>query len=257
MELKVENNFQLKYMQQAFAVPVSIATPGDVQTWRSQWMSALKMWHSPYKALIDCTNLSLASPSAPDTQKALLTMLKFFEGLFLRQAAGFGLDPSKGHDLLPFPVYASIEEALGALAIRTVKEKGAPVDFRDAIQIQNHFQQHVVELGFSMPVVIDDQAKIDALKSKLTNNLMQWHSKWSLLIDCTNLDFSDGISPSFALLERYLRGFYMKVMIGYSPRSAKESYPFEVFRARHNAAARLGSEGNFSGDAADCNSRKS
>ena len=48
----------------------------------------------------------------------------------------------------------------------------------------------------------------------------------------------------------------MKKAIGYSPKGIKESYPFEVFRARHRAAAALEAEGAFSGDAADCKSRK-
>jgi len=256
MELKVENNFQHKYMRMSFSEPVIIASTADVQAWRSQWMAALKSWHSPYKALIDCSQITVADPPAPEVQKALQTMLKFFEGLFLRQAAGFGLDPSRGHGHLPFPVAVTDEEAQASLGIRGPKEKGAPADFREAIQTQNHFQQHVIEIGFSVPVVVDDKTKIEALKSKLTNNLMQWHSKWSLMIDCANLEISEDMVAPFDLLVRYLRGFYMKEIIGYMPRVSKEKYPFEVFRARHNAAARLESEGNFSGEDADCKSRK-
>lgn len=35
-----------------------------------------------------------------------------------------------------------------------------------------------------------------------------------------------------------------------------KKYPFEVFLARHKAAAQLESEGLFSGEDADCQSRK-
>ena len=243
-------------MRQSFAEPTIIANAADVAAWRSQWMAALKSWHSPYKALIDCSQLRISEPPSPEVIKALQTMLKFFEGLFLRQAAGHGLDEKMGHAHLPFSVFATDDEAQGHIGIRSTREKGAPADFRESIQIQNHFQQHVVELNFSVPVVIDDKSKIDALKSKLTNNLMQWHSKWSLMVDCANLEIDEGQKEQFNLLVRYLRGFYMKDIIGYMPKVPKEKYPFEVFRARHNAAARFESEGNFSGEDADCKSRK-
>ena len=36
----------------------------------------------------------------------------------------------------------------------------------------------------------------------------------------------------------------------------QETYPFKVFRSRHRAAAELESEGLFSGEDADCQSRK-
>ena len=248
-----EHEYQKKLMIQRFTEPCTLAVSADVQAWRSAWMGALSSWHSPYKVLVDCSELSIEN--APDVVKGLDLMVRFFNGFFLRKIVGFGRKDGKGHEFLPFPVLATEEEAAVELGIR-VRESKEPTDFRSTIQFQNHFQQHTVELSFSQPVVIRTAEEVGILRSKLSNNLMQWHSKWSLLVDCANLEVAPEARP---LLERMLvvmRGFFMKQAIGYGTKSSAESYPFKVFRARHKAAAELQGEGNFSGDKADCKSRK-
>lgn len=253
MTVQIENDFQQKIMTQGFASPTVLATPADVQAWRSTWMSGLSSWHSPYKVLIDCSQLTVGDD--PAVAKALDVMVRFFNGFFLRKIVGYGLTPGRGHEHLPFPVHATVEEAAVDLGIRQPKERVA-TDFRSTIQLQNHFQQHTIELNFAQPVVIETKEQVETLKSKLMNNLMQWHSKWSLIVDCANLEVAPDALPHMTKMLAVLKGFFMKQAIGYSPRGAKESYPFPVFRARHRAAAELEGEGNFSGDDANCRSRK-
>src|SRR5690606_2603525 len=108
-----------------------------------------------------------------------------------------------------------------------------PSDFRSAIQIQNHFRQHVMEVGLAGPVVISETEQVQILRSKIMNNLTQWHSKWSLLFDCTNLEIDPATHPQWELMFRAFRGFFMKDVVGYSPKGPKETYPFPVYRARH------------------------
>lgn len=253
MTMAFEHDFQQKIMTQRFSEPTTLATAADVQAWRTAWMGQLSSWHSPYKVMVDCTQLTLGD--APEVAKALDVMVRFFNGFFLRKIAGFGLDATRGHTALPFPMHATAEEAAVDLGVRAPKDRVA-TDFRSMIQLQNHFQQHTVELNFSEPVIIATKEHIATLKSKMMNNLMQWHSKWSLIIDCTNLEVAPEVREDLERMLTVLRGFFMKQVIGYSPKGVKESYPFQVFRARHRAAAELEGEGNFSGDAADCKSRK-
>jgi len=252
LQVKFEHNYQLKYMTQSFAEPVHLSSPTDVQQWRSQWMAALSSWHSPYKALIDCSNLE--SNDTPEINKAIELMIKFFTGFFLRKAVGFSPNAANLKHL-PFEIFESLEDASIALGIRTPKA-ATPGDFRSSIQFQNHFQQHVVELNFAEPVVISTSDQVVVLKSKIMNTLMQWHSKWSLMIDCTNLEVDPIVHPDLERMFKVLNGLFMKTVIGYSPKGAKETYPFPVYRARHKAAAQLEHEGSFSGDAADCKSKK-
>lgn len=237
-----------------FPESLTITSDRDILELRAAWMEALKSWHSPYKALIDVSNLSV-SPSETDRQKVVNSferMIKFFEGLFLRKVIAFGFDAGKGHDLLPFEFVESEELAREKVGLREAINRVAPGDFRSSIQIQNHFRQHTVELSFAAPVRIESPDQVAALKSKLMNNLMQWHSKWNLLIDCANCEVDGSVLQELASLEKTFRGFFMKSWIGYSPRGDAAQYPFKTFRSRHNAVARLESEGLFSGDSAQC-----
>lgn len=253
MKLAVDNNFQLKYMVQRFEEPTVLATAADVQAWRQAWLGALGSWHSPYKLAIDCSQLTVNDDEA--VRKALDVMLRFFNGFHLRKVVGYGRDEARGHASLPFPVVATEDEAFADIGVRQLKTRD-PTDFRSTIHLQNHFPTHVIELSFGEPVRIETKEQVLVLKSKLTNNLMQWHSKWSLLVDCTNLDIDPAVDKDLDSLFKTLRGFFMKTVIGYSPRTKEATYPFDVYRARHRAAAILEGEGNFSGDKADCQSRR-
>jgi hypothetical protein len=253
VKLQIENDYQQKIMSQAFEGPATVASEADVQTWRTAWMDGLKSWHSPYKLMVDCTNLTVADDEA--AKKALDRMVKFFKGFFLRDVVGFGKKAGQGHEFLPFEVKESEDEAAAAVGIR-VRTARAATDFRSTIQLQNHFRQHVIELNFSEPVKLTTKDQIATIRSKLTNILMQWHSKWSLLVDCTNLEVDAAVKADLERMLTVMKGFFMKQVIGYSPKGPKDQYPFEVYRARHKAAAVLEGEGNFSGDDADCKSRK-
>lgn len=256
VHLDFENDFQQKIMLQTFAVGSTISTSKDVLAWRQAWMGALKSWHSPYKAVIDCTNLMIAGDEAA-LKKDLERVVKFFEGFYLKKIVGFGFDGGKGHELLPFKVVVTEDEANHDIGIRTrIGAKGDAADFRSLIQIQNHFRQHTMEVTMGMPAVFDSKEKLQHLRDKITNNLRQWHSKWNLLFDCTNLRVSPELKADFQAMLVYFNGLYLKKVVGYGIQANKEQYPFELFRARHNAAARLEAEGAFSGDEADCVSRK-
>lgn len=253
MKIDFDHDYQQKVMTQAFAEPTLLAATGDVQAWRAAWMGALGSWHSPYKVMVDCEKLTVGDD--PEVAKALTLMVRFFNGFFLRKVAGYHRQGGQGHERLPFPVHATEDEAAVDVGLRQAKTR-EPTDFRSTIQLQNHFPQHTVELAFAEPVVIATKEQVATLRSKLMNNLMQWHSKWSLIIDCANLEVAPEVAADFERMLAVLRGFFMKRAVGYQPRGGKESYPFEVYRARHRAAAVIEAEGNVSGDQADCKSKK-
>jgi hypothetical protein len=254
VKLKFEHDFQQKIMTQSFTEPLVIDSSATIKAWRSLWTQELKSWHSPYKLIIDCSNVTYQGSSETDRELGL--MFRFFEGLFLKSTVGFGFKASAGHQSLPFKVLESFEDAQREAGVRGLRYPGAPADFRASIQLQNHFAQHVIEVSFSDDIIIDSREKIEDFKSKLTNNLMQWHSKWSLLIDCTRVRFTDEMQADWKKLEAYFRGFFMKAVIGYSPQiEYRGAYPFQTFKARHAAVAKLESEGLFMGNDAQCKSK--
>ena len=252
MQLEFESNYRDKILYMRFTEPTTISSKTDVLKWRAQWTDALKSWHSPYKAMIDLTNIQ-SIEDTEEVKQAFSQMARFFKGFFLRKAAGFGKEYG---ELLPFETFVEEKMAADNLGIRERKQV-KPGDFRTAIQFENDFRQHVIELTFSDKVSITTTEQVVTLKEKLTNNLMQWHSKWSLLIDCTNLETVDPkLEKDFERTFKFLRGFFMKKVIGYSPANKDSTYPFKVYRSRHKAVAELEGEGITSGDEADCLSKK-
>lgn len=254
--LEFENNFQKKYLVLSIKEPFTISSPKDVMTLREEWLKGLSSWHSPYKAVVDCSNLIIKPETDTDEKvvKALNRMLKLLSGLFLKKAVGFGFDESKGHSLIPFEVVESQEEAFDKCGIRFKNSKKSDLDFRSSIQVQNHFNQHVMEVTFANKAVMDDLKKFSMLKSKITNNLMQWHSAWNLLIDVTDLEMSEELAPHFDRMVNYFQGLFLKKVMGYGP--SKSKFPFKVYRSRHRAAAELEASGHFSADEVRCRSGK-
>jgi hypothetical protein len=256
VELEFEPNFQKRVLTMRFTTPTIIATRKDLLQWRQRWTEALKSWHSPYSALIDATNLTIQPENADAMRAEFSVMQRFFAGLFLKKAVVFGIDAGRGSAVLPFEVFDDPLAAAQAVGLKEGASRAAAADFRSTLIFQNDFQRHVIELGFSEPVRIDSKEQIAVLKSKLSNTLMQWHSKWSLLIDCANLSVAAEIDDEWHKFDKYFRGFFMKTVIGYSPAANSGEYPFPVYRARHKAVAQLESEGAFMGNEADCKSRK-
>ena len=253
--LKIDFNpdFQRKLLTQSFAVGSELRTVADVDSWREQWMAQLSSWHTPYKAMIDCQNLRVAI-AATDTETlrtALTQMHTFFQKFFLRKVACCNV--ATEHQVLPFTQFATTKEAYEFLGLRQPRSGGS-TDLRGQVILQNHFQQQVVELGFSQDFCLDTEDKYLILKSKLSNNLAQWHTHWSLLIDCTNFSVSSNYCDKFDALIDFLRRYFLRKVVGYQGRQA--GFSFQVFRSKHRAALALESaDTSKSGDEAHCRSR--
>ena len=252
LHIDFEHDYQHKLMQQRFATGSVLCDADAVRAWRQQWMAQLSSWHTPYKALIDCQHLTLHDDA--QLKEALETLLTFMQKLFLRKAVGFNRQEGSHHELLPFAVVATEAEARQELGVRTqARPRGD--DVRSQIVIQNHFRQQVVELSFSVPFVLDSDDKLAVLKSKLTNNLAQWHSKWSLLIDCANFNIDAPYRQQFAELEVFLRRYFLQKTVGYNRRGSEQDFPFAAFRAKHKAALQLERDTTVAGDEAHCRTR--
>ncbi len=253
MVLQLESDFQKKILFISFPPETVLSELSQVESWQKQWSEPLKAWHSPYKALIDCSSLSIKANS-PEIHQALSRMLAFFSKFFLRKAVGWGLRTDSGLEQAPFEIVSTQDEALALLGIREQVSR-AVSDFRSLIHFDNHFEQKNVELSFAEPVSLTKD-KMLILKSKLTNNLMLWHSGWSLLIDCTNLEIPEEDWADFDRLVKFLKGFFLEDFIGYVADKKGKTYPFPVFRSRHKAAAQLKPKVIESGRDANCANRK-
>ena len=254
LHIDFEHDFQQKLMQQRFAAGSVLRDATAVRTWRQLWMAQLSSWHTPYKALIDCQHLTVGDDA--QLKDVLATLVTFMQRLFLRKAVGFNRREGCHHELLPFAVVATEAEARQELGLRgPVRPRGD--DLRSQIVIQNHFRQQVVELSFSVPYVLDDDNKLAVLKSKLINNLTQWHSRWSLLIDCGNFSIDAAYRQNFAALEVFLRRYFLQKIVGYNRKGAAQDFPFPAFRSKHKAALQLERDTAVAGDEAHCRTSSS
>lgn len=252
LEIDFQHDFQRKCMLQVFANGSAINSEQHVKKWKQLWMNELASWHTPYKAIIDCQHLTLGGDQV--LPPALAEMINFLKKLFLRKVAGFNYRSAQNHDLLPFPMFDKLNDAEKELAIRHSK-RIVGGDLRSQVIISNHFRQQVVELSFSEPFVVDNDDKLAIIKSKMTNNLMQWHSKWSLLVDCQNLTIVD--KGGFEQIIDFLKRYFLQKVVGYNRRGKSEDYPFPAYRSKHKAALQLEGDTTVAGDEAHCRSQRS
>ena len=252
LELDFQHDFQRRCMLQVFAKGSKISSEQHVKKWKQLWMNELASWHTPYKAIIDCQHLTVATDQS--LQPAFVEMIKFLKKLFLRKVAGFNYRQTQNHDLLPFPMFDKLSDAEDELAIRASK-RTIGGDLRSQVVVHNHFRQQVVELSFSELFVVDNDDKLEIIKSKMTNNLMQWHSKWSLLIDCQNLSIVD--KRGFEQIIVFLKRYFLQKVVGYNRKGKSEDYPFPAYRSKHKAALSLESGTGVAGDEAHCRSQRS
>lgn len=262
--LLFEHDYKAKVLYLSFEPSSLLKTSEDALALRSQWLAGLKTWHSPYKALLDLTNLeipfeALDEKTLQSLKKSLHATEKLLKGFFLKKGACFkeysnDEEKKKYDELLPFVFFKSKEEACSYLSLRVAQEKKEALDLRSRIIIENNFKDHTIELSFQDTVLIDDKEKLMVLKDKLFNNLMHWHSSWNLLVDCQNFEITQEMVPLFQKVERFLKGFFLEKIIGYN--TGGKEYPFESYRVRHKAALYIKSQDLFSGEDAQCASRK-
>ena len=256
-QITFENHLQKRVMEIHFPEGFCIASEADIQSLRKAWTGNLKTWHSPYSCLFDLRRFEVQ----PHMQASFERMLKFFSGFFMKKILGFYEAESEafalGNAAITFEKVCGYDEARKAIGL---EKSGGLIrdlnDLRQRIQIENDFNAHVMDITFLAPTVLNSVADVEIFKSKLTNILMQWHSPYRILLNCSELSFSAEGVKEFEKLERFLKGFFCKGIVGYSPMQSKETYPFRTFRSRHLAAGALENEGLVSGNVANCSTRQ-
>ena len=252
--VEVEHHFQQRIMVQTFCVDLENADEKTLKKqwknqWKKQWMEELGKWHSPYTlVLVSAAKVDETSP----LWAVLAEQADFFKKFFLKKVVLCGdWHAPAGSDWVVCP---DLDASLAKAGWRG-KKAAVSDDFRSQLQFENFFKQNVIELSFANPVKVDSSQKLQAIKSKLTNQLMQWHSPWSLLINCGNLLVEKEQSEALGAVFKSFEKLYMLKIIGYSPSSKDAAYPFKVYRSRHKAAAELDSANAIAGDTANCSSR--
>lgn len=247
-----ENHLSLRVMEIHFPEGYAIHGQDDLQALKRAWQGNLSKWHSPYTLLFDARAFEVDEAMRPAFEK----LVAFFKGFFMRKVVGF-CEPGRPPAWMPFEVVEGYEEAAKQTGLgREGGLKRDLADLRSRIVVDNDFTAHVMDVSFLAETTLRGASDVEILKSKLTNILMQWHTPYSVLVNCVNLRFDPEARVAFGRLERFLKGFFCKTIVGYAPVDDKAGYPFPTYRARHQAAAALEHEGLVSGDVANCSTRK-
>lgn len=252
MRIEFENHLSARVIEVQFPDGLNITSAEDLSRLKSAWSENLKRWHSPYSCLFDCRKLTIH----PDLQPEFEKLIAFFKKFFMKSILGF-CESGTAPIWCPFEVVEGYEAAVA----RTGLARGAGLqrdlaDLRSRIQIDNDFNAHVMEISFLADTKLESRADILTLRSKVQNILKMWHSPYSILFNCSNLTFSPEAQSDFVAFEKFVLSFFCKRVIGYAPKDSKDTYPFQVYRSRHIAAAELEHSGIQSGATANCSTRK-
>lgn len=249
-KIEFENHFALKVVVIYFPNGYHIANETDLTELKNAWTKNLKSWHSPYTCLFDLRNFYIDKDFEPQFNKLIL----FFKNFFMRKIIGF-YDEKSNKVEVNFETVLGYEQAAAQTGLARTFDRKA-TDLRSKIQFDNDFNAHVMEISFISDTDFITKEDIEVLKAKLQNNLMLWHSPYSVIINCINCTFSEEAKNEFTKIEKFLRAFFCKKIIGYSPKEQKEAYPFLTYRSRHLAAGSLENNGLEAGDKANCSTRK-
>lgn len=234
LPLHFEPDFQKKLLFISLTHEIQLDSPDQWQSLKDQWCENLKLWHTPYKACLDFSKLTI-SPESAELVAPFFKLIKFFNAFHLRKACIYGLDYSGE---LPIENLGSFEEAMEFLKVRTGKRMAYdPESFRSVVMMENHLAGHIVEVMFAREVVFDSAEKVKDLRGKLTTNLMHWHHGWYLLMDVSAASFTVECDKPLRQMLRFLEGFFMAGAFGYG-KKAKDfpsDFPIKIFRTKHQA----------------------
>ena len=251
-KIEFENHFSARVVIIIFPDGYKIETEEDITNIKNAWTKNLKSWHSPYTCLFDLRDFHILA----EHEFAFDKLINFFKNFFMRKIIGF-YDEQSNKVTVKFDTVVGLDNASAQTGLSREKDLDKKItDLRSKIQIDNDFNAHVMEINFIGDTHFVTAADIGVLKSKLQNILMLWHTPYSVLVNCVNCTFSEDAHKEFLKVERFLKGFFCKSIIGYAPKANKETYPFLTFRSRHLAAASLENSGIESGEIANCSSRK-
>lgn len=249
-KIQFENHFNTRVIEILFPEGYEIKSLEDIQYLKKKWQENLKSWHTPYTCVFDLRQFDIDATFKNEFKK----LIHFFQKFHMKKIIGFKNSQSNmsSHDF-DFELFDTYENALHQIGLT----KGAGLkrnieNLRERIVIENDFQAHAMEISFLTETVLNTKSDIQILKSKIQTILRMWHTPYNILFNCVNLKFSTEAKENFLSLEKSLKSFFCKEIIGYAPCDEKTNYPFITYRSRHVAAGALSYVTAHSGDSARC-----
>lgn len=99
--IQIDNDFNAHVMEISFLADTHLEFRSDILTLRSKVQNILKMWHSPYSILFNCSNLSFS----PEAKSEFVLFEKFVMSFFCKRLIGYA--PRNSKDTYPFVTFRS------------------------------------------------------------------------------------------------------------------------------------------------------
>jgi hypothetical protein len=99
--IQIDNDFNAHVMEISFLADTKLETRDDILTLRSKVQNILKMWHSPYSILVNCSNLSFS----PLAYSNFSLFEKFVMSFFCKRLIGYA--PREPKESYPFTTFRS------------------------------------------------------------------------------------------------------------------------------------------------------
>ena len=107
--IQIDNDFNAHVMEVSFLAETKLESRADILILRSKVQNILKMWHSPYSILINCSNLTFT----PEAKSDFTLFEKFVLSFFCKRVIGYA--PKEAKDSYPFHVFRSRHVAAAEL----------------------------------------------------------------------------------------------------------------------------------------------
>lgn len=231
------NHFRERVMEVQLPNGLVLDDEETVRFLSQQWSQNILNWHTPFSCVLDCSHLRIA-PGQVKTFQRFINHLRSFS---MKKIIGFCESEAQRLELagveLPFDLALGRDTALRAAGFRKRSSATAAedADLRDVLQFEHHFDQRVMEVLCLRQVEFSSAAEVAVLRDKFENMVLQWHSPFVLLLDCTSCTFQPEAHAAFADFVGFARSFFCVGIVGFQPCGPRENYPFPTFRTRHRA----------------------
>lgn len=140
-------------------------------------------------------------------------------------------------------------------------ERRSDTPMQNAIRFENHFGPRVIEIFFDQGLKLLTQADLEELRSAWKANLKSWHSPYTCIFDCRNLEIAPELQSEFGRLIKFFGQFFMKKIVGFGLDAetidVNQKPPFDVYATYDEALEQtgLGKNGGLTRDLSSLRSR--
>jgi hypothetical protein len=229
------NHFRERVMEIRCPNGLFLHSEANLTHLKNLWQQNILEWHTPYKCLVDFSNLDIT----PSLHASFLRAIKHLRAFFMTELILISGTPEQTNLFKTMALPAKIiEDELEARKVSGL-EKSRRSSFENAsefsgqIHFVNHFDTGIMELSFSAPVRMETDEDTDELLEALEGNILRWHRAYALVVDTDLIEDTPTARAALTRAACLARGFFCVDVQGFGVENKGFSLP--VQKTRHRA----------------------